>query len=213
MTKVEYFFDLTCPWSYLALLRLHDATDRNAAGITFKPVSINDVLATENPALLASRLAENPAKAAWQKDDLSVWAAMWGVTLNLPDKWPLDGKLAGAGMVVAEQAGKGMEFAMSVFAAGFGENADIDDAELLTRKAEEIGLAGAAFAANLIEPASAAVVEKNTHELIRRGGFGTPSMFVGDELFFGNDRVPLVEWALGPVRNAGFVMPGQHNVY
>jgi 2-hydroxychromene-2-carboxylate isomerase len=54
-------------------------------------------------------------------------------------------------------------------------------------------------------------VHANTLELIRRGGFGTPTMFVADELFFGNDRVPLVEWTLGPIGDDEFVLPGQHS--
>ena len=61
MTTVDFYFDFSCPWSYLALVRLRDVTDRNGAVIRFKPMSVQQLLATENPGLQASRLSENPA--------------------------------------------------------------------------------------------------------------------------------------------------------
>ena len=49
-----------------------------------------------------------------------------------------------------------------------------------------------------------------SEELVRQGGFGTRSIFVDERLFFGNDRIPLVDWMLGPISDENFVMPGQH---
>ena len=69
MSDLRLYLDYSCPWSYLALLRLRDVADRNATKIQLRPVVVADVLATENPALQGNRLAENPAKAAWQKKD------------------------------------------------------------------------------------------------------------------------------------------------
>jgi 2-hydroxychromene-2-carboxylate isomerase len=213
MNQVEFYFDFSCPWSYLALVRLRDVTDRNAAGIVFKPVSVDTVLATERPGLQQTRLAANPAKAEWQRRDLEHWAAMWGLTLNLPPNWPGDASLAGAGLLLADAGGKSMEFALAVFSAHFGSAADISAPQVLTGLAEKVGLNAQEFQKQLADEQYAAQVQDNSLELIRRGGFGTPSMFVADELYFGNDRVPLVEWTLGPVRDAQFIMPGQHDIY
>ena len=88
MKFVDYYFDCSCPWSYLALLRLRDATDRNATGIHLKPVVVDTVLATENPARQANRFSENPAKEAWQRKDIDDWAGLWGLTIKLGDGWP-----------------------------------------------------------------------------------------------------------------------------
>lgn len=210
---VDLYFDFSCPWSYLALVRLRDATDRNAASIRLKPVSVDRVLATENPGLQASRLAANPAKAAWQQRDLQQWAAMWGLSLSLQPNWPCDGSLAGAGLLVSEREVKALDYSLAVFRAYFGEGADICDPEVLAAIAAPLLPEGSDFLMQLNRPDEAAQVQANSLELIERGGFGTPSMFVGDELFFGNDRVPLVEWTLGPVSDAAFVMPGQHSNY
>jgi len=105
-TSVDFYLDFSCPWSYLALVRLRDATDRNAATINFKPVSVHLLLATENPDLQASRLSIHPAKAAWQKADLQLWARFWCLPLNLHSNWPFDALVPASAMIAAISAGK-----------------------------------------------------------------------------------------------------------
>jgi 2-hydroxychromene-2-carboxylate isomerase len=211
MRTVGFYFDLSCPWSYLALVRLRDTTERNAARIGFKPVSVDRLLATENPELRSTRLSAIPAHADWQRRDLDDWASLWGLRLQLPANWPFPAELAGAAMLAADRAGKGMSFALVVFSACFGAGADINDPAILLQCAADAGLNAASFALQLADARNLDMVHANTLELIRRGGFGTPTMFVDDQLFFGNDRIPLVEWTLGPIGDAEFVLPGQHS--
>ena len=210
MTTVDFFFDFSCPWSYLALVRLRDVTDRNGAKIRFKPVSVQEVLATENPALQASRLAENPSKAVWQQDDLQLWARFWGLSITLNAHWPFEATAPAMGMMAACEAGKGLEFALEAFAEHFGSGSDLNDPAVLGRIATAVGL-DVEKTAKMDTVILRTQVEKNTLELIHRGGFGTPSMFIRDQLFFGNDRIPLVEWMLGPISDEEFIMPGQHS--
>jgi len=211
MQNVEFYFDLSCPWSYLALVRLRDATERNAARIAFKPVCVDCLLETENPQLRRTRLSAIPAHASWQLKDLDDWARLWGLTVRMPANWPFPAHTANAAMVVAEQAGQGLRFALATFRAGFAEGQNIEERSTLLRCAAAVGLDAEHFSSALGAAAAGDTVHANTVELIRRGGFGTPSMFVGNQLFFGNDRVPLVEWTLGPIGDDEFVMPGQHS--
>jgi 2-hydroxychromene-2-carboxylate isomerase len=104
-----------------------------------------------------------------------------------------------------------MSFALAVFRACFGAGADINDQAVLLQCATDAGLTAAGLSLQLQDAQNLDTVHANTLELIRRGGFGTPTMFVADELFFGNDRVPLVEWTLGPIGDDEFVLPGQHS--
>ena len=210
MSQIDFYLDFSCPWSYLALVRLRDVADRTAAQIVFKPISVHELLATERPAMQLNRLAENPAKAAWQRQDLDMWARFWGLRLELRETWPFDAALPAAAMLIADESGKGLEFALLAFAAYFGDCADICSSDQLTELAAVAGLDREIFMSQLADPAYGDRVQANTRELIQRGGFGTPSMFVHDELFYGNDRIPLVEWTLGPVSDAEFVIPGQH---
>ncbi len=73
--EIDYFFDYSCPWSFIGSVRLKDVATRNAATVNYRPVSVTRILATENPALQVTRLAANPAKAAWQLQDLGEWGS------------------------------------------------------------------------------------------------------------------------------------------
>ena len=211
MSAPRLYYDLSCPWSYLALVRLQDAADRNATQIELRPIVVDVVLATENPPLQANRLATNPAKAAWQRKDLGDWARFWGLTLNLPTNWPCDASLAATACAVAIEQGKGIAYSLKVFTAYFSNGDDITSAELLTDLAADTGLDRSDFSLQLQQTDARLKIADWSEELIRQGGFGTPSVFVDDQLFFGNDRIPLAEWAMGPISDADFVMPGQHS--
>jgi 2-hydroxychromene-2-carboxylate isomerase len=209
--SVDFYLDFSCPWSYLALVRLRDATDRNAAIINFRPVSVCQLLATENPDLQASRLSEHPAKAAWQKEDLQLWARFWGLSLKLHSNWPFDATMPARAMIGAISADNGFEYARQLFREHFGAGTDITNPVILGRIATAVGMDCDELLRQIESTKLQEQVEINTMELIRRGGFGTPSMFMGDQLFFGNDRIPLIEWMLGPISDDEFVMPGQHS--
>ena len=116
-------------------------------------------------------------------------------------------------LALCEQGEKAREidFALGIFAEHFATDSDITDAAVLDRQAAAAGFDPARLARQLGSPSRCEQLEHNTMELIHRGGFGTPSMFIGDQLFFGNDRIPLVEWMLGPIGDDEFVMPGQHS--
>jgi 2-hydroxychromene-2-carboxylate isomerase len=208
MSELSFYYDFSCPWSYLALVRLHDVADRNGTSINLYPVNVATVLATENPAKQANRLAANPTKAAWQRADLQLWAKFWGLTINVDDSWPQDSALAAAAATVATANGRGIDYSLGLYAAHFAAGADITDQATLLRIATEAGLEAAVIEAGIT--AAAIEVSSRSEELIRRGGFGTPSVFVGEQLFFGNDRIPLVDWVIGPISDDSFVMPGQH---
>ncbi len=208
---VDLYFDFCCPWSYLALVRLQDVCERNRAELRLKPVSVARVLETENPAKVASRFADNPAKASWQRKDIEDWARLWGLTIDLPDDWPQQRNAAGAAALAACESGGGIAFCLAAFRAEFAGNENLADNLVLERLANASGLDAAAIVAAAADAGKLEQVQRNSLELIERGGFGTPTMFVGDELFFGNDRIPLVEWTLGPMADDDFVVPGQHS--
>ncbi|MBT8422508.1 MAG: DsbA family protein [Gammaproteobacteria bacterium] len=211
MSQVDFYYDFSCPWSYIALIRLQDVCERNRAKLVFKPVAVEQILATENPARQKDRFAANPAKASWERRDLNDWANFWGLTINLADDWPRDRDTASAAALAAIEAGEGMAFSRALFRAQFRDNDDISDPAALRRVAAECDLDADAIAASATADAALTQVRKNSLELIERGGFGTPSMFVDDILFYGNDRIALVEWTLGPLGDEEFVIPGQHN--
>lgn len=207
---VEFFFDTSCPWSYLALERVHEAALRTGSRVIYRPVLVADILKVANPTFPASRTDPVPARASYQAKDLSDWARYCGLTLRRPDPWPIRAEWAQRGAVVAAAAGRAVAYLSAVFAALFTENRPISERAVVEAIAAEAGLDPGRFSTGIGAPETLAQVERNGEDLLTRGGFGTPSLLVGDDLYFGNDRLPLVEAALARQGEMRLVLPGAH---
>jgi 2-hydroxychromene-2-carboxylate isomerase len=101
------------------------------------------------------------------------------------------------GALLALDDGKLVPYSKAVFEAYWGDLLDISQDDILGRVAESVGYRASDFLARIADPAVKARLKANTDELIARGGFGSPTMFVDrTDMYFGNDRLPLVEAAL-----------------
>jgi 2-hydroxychromene-2-carboxylate isomerase len=210
--QVDFYLDFSCPWSYLAMVRLGEAALRTRAVIRWCPVDARTVLAQANPQYPADRIDPNPRRAAWQATDLVAWARYCGLRLGRPSAWPGDSAWALRGAVVAIASQRIAPYAEAVFSAYFGEGRDIADPDVVIAAAEVAGLAPGGFSAALREPSTATAIAAHGQELLDRGGFGVPSFYVAGQLYFGNDRMPLVEMALNSVSDFRLIAPGQHGV-
>ncbi|MAF84290.1 MAG: 2-hydroxychromene-2-carboxylate isomerase [Gammaproteobacteria bacterium] len=210
MASVEFYFDYSCPWSYFAFIRLTEAAKRTGSDILWRPIVLDRLLEQVNPGQPVSREPGDPRRAAYQAQDIEAWADYVGITMNRPDEWPADSGLAAIGAVIADQQGQVAAFSDAVFSAYFGPNRDIADPVVLAELAAVAGLERDAFEQELANPDHGESVAANTDRLFKRGGFGAPTLFVDEQMFFGNDRLPLVEFALGQRSDRKFVMPGQH---
>jgi len=207
---VEFFFDTSCPWSYLALNRVREAAIRAGGRVVYRPVLVDEVLRRVNPGFPPDRTDKLTVRARYQAKDLRDWARFCGLTLRRPDPWPLRPEWAQRGAVVAADAGHAAAYLSVVFAALFAANRDISDLAVVQALATEAGLDAARFASGIQAARSLEQVNANTAELVARGGFGTPTLLVGDDLYFGNDRMPLVEVALARLGGMQLVLPGEH---
>ena len=207
---VEFFFDSSCPWSYLALERVREAALRTGSRVVYRPVLVDDVLQLANPGFPADRTDPVPVRARYQAKDLADWARYCGLVLRKPEPWPFRAEWAQRGAVVAEEAGQAPVFLAAVFAALFADNRDIRERAVVQAVAEEAGLDPASFAARIGDRDTQLQVERNRVELLALGGFGTPTFLVGEDLYFGNDRLPLVEAALARQAGMRLVLPGAH---
>jgi 2-hydroxychromene-2-carboxylate isomerase len=207
---VEYFFDLSCPWSYLALNRVREAAIRTGGRVVCRPVLVDDVVRQVDSGYPADRTDPVGVRARYQTKDLADWARYCGLILCRPDPWPLRPEWAQRGAVVAAQSGQGMAYISAVFAALFADNRDISDIDVVKSLAAVAGLDALDFASRIQEASSLEQLSSNAVELVARGGFGTPTLLVGDDLYFGNDRMPLVEVALARHGGMRLVLPGEH---
>jgi 2-hydroxychromene-2-carboxylate isomerase len=217
---VEFFFDTSCPWSYLALDRVREAAIRTGSRVVYRPVLVDDVLRVANPAFPSDRTDPVAVRARYQAKDLADWARYCGLRLRRPDPWPIRPEWSQRGAVAAaelthELPGGPAAYLAAVFAALFAENRDISDIAVVESLAVSVGLDEARFAELVRHDSTRLQVDKNAADLIARGGFGTPSFLVaagreGVDLYFGNDRLPLVEAALARQVGMRLVLPGAH---
>lgn len=210
MALVEFYFDYSCPWSYFAFIRLTEAAKRTGSDIRWRPIVLDQLLEHANPGRPVSREPGDPRRAAYQVNDIEAWADYVGVTINRPEGWPVDSGLAAIGGVIADQQEQIEAFSDVVFSAYFGSSRDIANPAVLAELAAVAGLERGFFERELVNPDHDESVAANIDRLLKRGGFGAPTMFVKEQMFFGNDRMPLVEFALGQSSGREFVMPGQH---
>ena len=197
MAKLEFFFDCSSPWTYLAFTRIHDVIARTHAEIVWRPILVGGVFNAVNKDVYDRRANPDARKASYYEKDLRDWARFCGIRIGKPPVFPVRAVAVMRCALAADEEGKLIEFARAAFETYWGDLEDISQALVLTRVAERAGLDAAKLLTRSEAPEIKERLKANTEEVIARGGFGSPTMFVnGSDMYFGNDRLPLVEAAL-----------------
>jgi 2-hydroxychromene-2-carboxylate isomerase len=197
MPRIEFFFDCSSPWTYLAFHRIQPLAAEFGVPIEWKPILVGGVFNAINPSVYQSR--DNPvaAKAAYTEKDLQDWARHTGLRIRWkPTVFPVNSVKAMRGCLVAGEKGTTVLFARAVFEAYWSDDQDISQDDVLTKICERVGIDPKLFFTRINDQTIKDQLHANTDELIRRGGFGSPTIFIGDDMYFGNDRLPLVRDAL-----------------
>jgi 2-hydroxychromene-2-carboxylate isomerase len=198
LAAIEFFFDCSSPWTYLAFTRIQPIAQRTGATITWKPILVGGVFNAVNRDVYERRANPDPRKAAYSAKDLQDWARLTGLKIIMPPPvFPVRATLAMRCALAAQEEGKVVEYSRSCFQLYWSDSEDISQPDVLLRVCAAAGLEGQ----HILDRAQAAEIKDklraNTDEVIARGGFGSPTMFVnGSDMYFGNDRMELVEAAL-----------------
>jgi len=194
---LEFFFDCSSPWTYLAFHRIEALTEAAGAELVWKPILVGGVFNAVNPSVYEQRAKPVPAKARYYAKDLRDCARHAGLELGTPCVFPVNSVKAMRGCFVAIEEGVLPRYARAVFEAYWGRLEDISQREVLEPVVAGAGLDAESFFARIEQPETKQLLRDTTDELIARGGFGSPTMFVDeDDMYFGNDRLPLVREAL-----------------
>jgi 2-hydroxychromene-2-carboxylate isomerase len=195
---IECFFDCSSPWTYLAFENLKRLSRELDVRIVWRPILVGGIFNTVNPSVYASRAEPVPAKARYMLKDLADWARHAGLMIVFPPKvFPVNSVKAMRGCILLAPQGKLVDFATATFEAYWRDDLDISQDDVLADICRRVGVDPVAFAAGINAPEVKDQLRANTEEVIARGGFGSPTIFVnGSDMYFGNDRMPLVRDAV-----------------
>jgi 2-hydroxychromene-2-carboxylate isomerase len=201
VARLEFFFDCSSPWTYLAFHRIEEVAREASAELVWRPILVGGVFNAVNPTVYAQRADPTPAKAAYHGKDLADWARLYGLRIGMPPVFPVNSVKAMRGAFVAAEHGRLSAYARAVFESYWGRLEDISQDGVLEKIVRSVDLAPAEFFEKIAAPEYKAKLRENTDELIERGGFGSPTMFVnGEDMYFGNDRLVLLRHALAEAR-------------
>ena len=198
MAHLDFFFDLSSPWTRLAFHNVQAILAETNASVTWRPFLVGGVFNAVNDSVYAGRANPDAPKnrhtGKWLKD----WARLAGVPMNFPSAHhPVKSVHAMRFCCALEDDQAALfRFAEAAFHAYFAEARNLDDPAVLADVANACGLDGAALARRAQDDDVKQRLRANTQAVIDAGGFGSPIMCVGDRLYFGNDQLPLVRQAL-----------------
>ena len=198
MKTVEFYYDLVSPYSYLAHREVSRICRENGAELALKPMLLGAV----HKAVGLQSPIEIRAKARYQARDIQRWAGRYGLPMTFPDPFPFRTlKTMRAAMFLKDRGGL-ESFTREAFALYWEEGApkglaEADEDGPVSEAARRIGADPDEVLAGASAPEAKEALKRATGEAVERGVFGAPAFFVGDEMFWGNDRLNLVEAALG----------------
>ena len=190
---LEFFFDYGSPTTYLAHVQLAGIAERTGAEIVRRPMLLGGVLkATGNQTPVSIE-----AKGKYMLADMARMAVHLGVPFQMNPYFIINTLPLMRGVVAAQADGKFEAFDAAMWQAMWVEGENMGEPEVIGRVLTAAGLDPAKFAERIQDPGVKQGLIETTEEAVKRGAFGAPTSFVGEEMFFGSDRMETIERALG----------------
>ena len=199
MSKVEFFYDLSSPWTRVAFENIQPIITNAKATIIWRPFLVGGVFNAVNQSVYAARANPEDPKYRLSFHWLKEWAKLANVPMNFPSEHhPVKSVYAMRACCALEaDQEKLFSFTAAAFDAYFTDARNLDDPVVLAAIADECGLDGSTLIAQSGGQDVKDRLRANTDEAIERGAFGSPTIIVNDKrLYFGNDQLPLVAQAL-----------------
>lgn len=189
---IDFYYDYISPASYFAWVRLQELCERTGASINYKPMLLGGIFkANGNTSPITV-----PAKWEWIKRDFAQTAEFYGIPYQLNPHFIFSTVNVMRGALWALSAGRIEDYNRAMYKAAWADGKDLSDADTVNAVLEEAGFDAAEVLEAMTQPEIKQALITATTEAAERGVFGAPTMFVGDELFFGQDRLDFVERAL-----------------
>lgn len=198
MAQIDYYVFVLSPFAYAAGDRLEAIAARHGATIDYKPVQLLRIFAETGTPQLKDR---HPSRRAYRLRDIARVAKAAGLPINPePRHFPTNPVPASAAIISAKAAVGGdlAGLVRGFLRAVWAEERDIADEEVVRDVLVAAGFDPALSSKGMLSAVE--TLERHTDEAIRRGVFGAPSYLVGDEIFWGQDRLPLLDAHLAAAR-------------
>ena len=140
LPKLEFFFDCSSPWTYLAFHGIEKLAAEAGADLVWRPILVGGVFNSVNQGVYEQRANPLPVKLRYYAKDLRDWASSAGIRIGSPPVFPVNSVRAMRGCLVAEEAGCLPRYARAVFEAYWGELLDISQPEVLEQIVAGVGL-------------------------------------------------------------------------
>jgi 2-hydroxychromene-2-carboxylate isomerase len=189
---LEFYYDYGSPYSYLADTQIEAIAKRAGASLVRKPMLLGGVFkATGN----ASPMTVAP-KSKWSAFDIPMWARHYGVPFKPNPFFPINTLALMRGAAAAQIDGDFERYHPALYKAMWVDGRNLNDMAEVAAVLSEAGLDASRIGSRIQDQDVKDRLKATTDEAVARGVFGAPTSFVGDMMFFGNDRLPFVEMAL-----------------
>lgn len=191
--QIDFWFEFASTYSYLSAMRLPARAEKAGVRVRWRPFLLGPIFAAQG--WTTSPFNIYAAKGNYMWRDMARQCDRLGLTLHRPDPFPQNGLLAARVATAAEPGSQMVAFVHNIYLAEFSEELDISDPDVVAACAGAAGLPS-----DILDQAETDQVKhalrQTTEEAVRHGLFGAPSFTVGDELFWGDDRLQeALDWA------------------
>jgi 2-hydroxychromene-2-carboxylate isomerase len=192
----EFLFDFGGPNGYLAYKMLSDLCARTGAEVVYVPILLGGLFKLTNNQAPMMRYAETPAKQKYEMLEFQRFVNAHAISFKMNPRFPLNTLYVMRGAIAAQRLGCFAPYMDAVMAAMWHDGADMGDLDVVRDVMDKAGLNSAALLALADDPEVKAELIANTEAAAKRGAFGVPTFFVGEEMFWGKERLGQVEAAL-----------------
>ena len=204
MPKVEFHFDFGSPNAYFAHAIIPAIETRTGATFNYVPVLLGGVFKLTNNQAPMVQFKDIKNKLEYQRLETQRFIKKHGLNrFRMNPHFPVNTVQIMRGAVAAEMDGRLAAYVDAVFRHMWEEGKKMDDPEIIRAALDASGLDGTRTLQRIQEPAVKDRLLKNTEGSVARGTFGSPTFFVGEEMFFGKDRLGDVEQEIEAARAAG----------
>ena len=195
MKKIEFYLDCSSPWTYLSFRGILDLRNRKNFEIIWKPILVGGIFNSTNPSVYESRKNPIKEKLEYSQKDMSDWAELRKIKFNWPKIFPINSvkSMRGTFFFIDKQI-KIEDYLEAVFKAYWTDGKDISNEGCLSSIVASLSESPEDFLEFIEKPETKSRLIDNTQELMDRNGFGSPTFFLDStDMFFGNDRIQLIE--------------------